>query len=210
MPKVSHARDKILDAAVSVVRAKGFAATSIDDLCAAAGVTKGAFFHHFPSKEALGVDAARHWATTTSAVFAAQGYHALPDPLERVLAYLTFRRAILDGPLGEITCLAGTMVQEAHETSRPIAAACDKAIDGHAEVVAADIAAAMRARGLEPDGRDTGWSAKSLALHTQVVLQGAFVLAKAKGGNAIAMESVDHLTRYVRFLFQTAAKGKIR
>ncbi len=45
------AKDKLLDAAVHVVRQKGYAATSVDDLCKAAGVTKGAFFHHFESKE---------------------------------------------------------------------------------------------------------------------------------------------------------------
>ena len=56
-PKVT-ARDKILDAAIATVRAKGYAATSVDDLCASAGVTKGAFFHHFKSKHALGVAAA--------------------------------------------------------------------------------------------------------------------------------------------------------
>ena len=45
------AKDKLLDAAVHVVRQKGYAATSVDDFCKAAGVTKGAFFHHFESKE---------------------------------------------------------------------------------------------------------------------------------------------------------------
>jgi TetR/AcrR family transcriptional regulator, transcriptional repressor for nem operon len=41
----------------------------------AAGVTKGAFFHHFESKEALGVAAAAYWAETTSALFATAPYH---------------------------------------------------------------------------------------------------------------------------------------
>ena len=39
-------------------------------------------------------------------------------------------------------------------------------------------------------------------LHTQAVLQGAFILAKAKGGADIAISSVDHLRRYVELLFQ--------
>jgi len=43
----TSARPKILLAALSVIRAKGYAGTSVDDLCVAAGVTKGAFFHHF-------------------------------------------------------------------------------------------------------------------------------------------------------------------
>ena len=49
------ARDKLLEAGVKLVRQQGFAGTSIDQLCLEAGVTKGAFCHHFASKEALGV-----------------------------------------------------------------------------------------------------------------------------------------------------------
>ncbi|MEP7330292.1 MAG: TetR/AcrR family transcriptional regulator, partial [Betaproteobacteria bacterium] len=45
------------------------------------------------------------------------------------------------------------------------------------------------------------WTAESLALHTQAVLQGAFILAKAKGGAAVAIESIDHLYRYIELLF---------
>ena len=199
--RTGTARDKILTAALSVIRMKGYAATSVDDLCTAAGVTKGAFFHHFDSKEALGIAAAKHWSETTSIFFAEAPYHKHADPLERVLAYIQFRRDILQGELAEFTCLVGTMAQETHQTSRLIADACNAAISGHAATLEADIAAAMRDRGLNPDGSATGWSAASLALHTQTVLQGAFIIAKARGSPAVAHDSVDHLARYVRLLF---------
>ena len=42
---------RFLDAAVQVIRAKGYSAMTIDDVCLAAGLTKGSFFHHFKSKE---------------------------------------------------------------------------------------------------------------------------------------------------------------
>ena len=87
------ARTHLLNAAFSLIRAKGYSATSVDDLCRAAGVTKGAFFHHFKSKEELAVAAAQHWSDVTGALFAAAPYHALPDPLDRVLGYLDFRMA---------------------------------------------------------------------------------------------------------------------
>ena len=207
MSRPSPAREKLLGAALGVIREKGFAATSVDDLCAAAGVTKGAFFHHFESKEALGVAAARHWSEMTGAFFAAAPYHAPSDPLERVMGYLAFRRDIIEGELAEFTCLVGTMAQELHQTSPAITAACEASISAHAERVEADIAAAMAQRGLNPDGGQTGWSARSLSLHMQAVLQGAFILAKATGGPAIARESVDHLIRYVRLLFNEKTTG---
>lgn len=192
------ARDKLMEAAVAMVRERGFAATSVDDLCKRAGVTKGAFFHHFESKEKLGVEAARHWDEMTSAFFAAQDYHQHKDPLDRVLGYIDFRRAILTGKVSEFTCLVGTMVQEAYDSSPAIRDAVDVTISRHAARLEADIAEAISVHGIELDG----WDAASLALHTQAVLQGAFILAKAKGGPDVAIQSVEHLKRYVSFLFR--------
>jgi TetR/AcrR family transcriptional regulator, transcriptional repressor for nem operon len=191
------ARTKILASALAVLRGKGYAATSVDDLCAAAGVTKGAFFHHFKSKEDLAVAAADYWSETTAAFFASAPYHAHGDPLQRLLGYIDFRKAILIGDIPEFTCLAGTMVQETYATNPSIRDACARAILDHAKTLEADIAAAVAARAVTPS-----WSAKSLALHTQAVLQGAFILAKAKGGAQVAAESVDHLRRYVELLFE--------
>ena len=199
MPKSAgktDAKAKLLDAALMVIRSKGYSATTVDDLCKTAGVTKGAFFHHFKSKDELGVAAANHWSEMTSALFATAPYHQHGDPLDRVLSYVDFRKALLQGGVPEFTCLVGTMVQETYETAPAIRAACESSIAAHAAKLEPDIEAAMRARGLTPD-----WTARSLALHTQAVIQGAFILAKASGGADIAADSIDHLRRYIEMLF---------
>lgn len=196
-PERGDARTRLLDAARDVIRQKGFTATSVDDLCQAAGVTKGAFFHHFRTKDALGVAAANHWTETTGALFASAPYHEPDDPLERVLAYLDFRRAIIDGETFQYTCLVGTMTQEVYDSAPAIRDACANSIFGHAATLEADIEAARVQRGIVGD-----WTAGSLARHTQAVLQGGFILAKATGDPDLARESVDHLIRYVRGLFE--------
>src|SRR5690349_12149464 len=126
--RMARARQKLLDAALSVIRSKGYAATSIDELCVEAGVAKGSFFHHFKNKEALGVAAAEYWSEMTSALFAAAPYHRHPDPLDRVLGYIDFRKALLTGTVPEFTCLVGTLVQEVYETCPEIRDACDASI----------------------------------------------------------------------------------
>lgn len=191
------ARSKLLDVALSMIRTKGYSATKVDDLCAAAGVTKGAFFHHFKTKEALGVASAEHWSVVTTALFAAAPYHDHADPLDRVLGYVAFRKSLLQGDVPEFTCLVGTMVQETYQTTPAIRDACDRSISAHAATLEADIQAAMDARNIAAK-----WTAQSLALHTQAILQGAFILAKAKGGPEIAAESIDHLNRYLKLLFE--------
>lgn len=198
-PERGDARTRLLEAARDVIRTKGFTATTVIDLCEAAGVTSGAFFHNFKSKEALGAAAAVYWAETTSEFFRSAPYHAHEDPLDRVLGYIDFRKSIIDGDLAQFTCLVGTMTQEVYSTYPEIRDACAASILGHAATLEPDIEAAMKARGI-----DAGWTPASLARHTQAVLQGAFILAKATDDRNVARESVDHLRRYLDLLFQSA------
>jgi TetR/AcrR family transcriptional regulator, transcriptional repressor for nem operon len=199
-PPPVTARDKLLEAGVKLVRERGYGATSVDDLCREAGVTKGAFFHHFASKEALGVALADYWSSSTGAFFDGAPYHAHDDPLDRVLGYIDFRLSLIEGTPQQFSCVAGTMVQEVFLSSDPIRIACEASISGNAAKLEADIAAAMaryKVEGIDP---------ASLALHVQAVLQGGFIVAKARGDTAPAQESIGHLKRYFELLFKPGAK----
>jgi TetR/AcrR family transcriptional regulator, transcriptional repressor for nem operon len=192
-----ESKTRFLQAALQVIRAKGYTATTIDEVCETARLTKGSFFHHFDSKEELALAAADYWTEGAGALFASSSYHARTDALERLLAYVDFRKALLTGELTDFTCLAGTMVQEVYQTHPAIREACHRSMCGHAETLEPDIAEAMRKYGVTGE-----WTARSLALYTQAVLQGSFILAKAKGGPAVAEECLDHLRRYIEMLFQ--------
>src|SRR6516164_5524903 len=153
------ARTRLLDAAMQVIRAQGYAATTVDDICRATGLTKGAFFHHFKSKEDLALAAAAHFSATAERVFGEAPYRQLADPLDRLLGYIDFRSAILARPIPEFTCLLGTMVQEAYDSHPAIRRACDAYIGAHAADVAKDIAGAKALYAPEAT-----WSTESLAL----------------------------------------------
>lgn len=145
-----------------MVRTKGYTATRIEDVCAEAGLTKDSFFHHFKSKEDLALAAAAHWQARTTWFFASAPYHQPSDPLDRLIAYIAFRKSILTGALPGFTCFVGTIIQEAYQTHPELNAACEKSISGHAETLEADIRAAMKKYRLLGN-----WTARSLALHVQ-------------------------------------------
>lgn len=197
---VPPARAKLLMAAMKLVRQKGYDATTVDELCQEAGVTKGAFFHHFENKEAVAVAATKFWTEFTGQVFATAPYHQMEDPLDQLIGYIDFRRQLLEGrSLPECTCLLGTMAQEKFETSPAIRAACFDGIHTHATEVAKMISAAKLRH-----APNATWGAESLALYTQAVIQGAFVLAKAKDDVALAADMILHMRRYVELLFHHA------
>jgi len=195
-----NTRDKLLTSAVRLVRESGYDATTVDELCHEAGVTKGAFFYHFASKEALAVAATKFWTEFTNEVFARADYHKFEDPLDQLIGYVDFRIQLLQGrSLPECTCYLGTMAQEKFETSPAIRDACFAGIHIHATDVSKMIKAAKMRHAPQ-----ASWSVESLALYTQAVIQGAFVLAKAKNDVALAADMIRHLRRYIELLFHHA------
>ena len=194
-PEKGDAKQRLLAAALKIIRTKGFTATSVDDLCRHAQVSKGAFFHHFKSKEDLGIAAAEYWQVETEKAFSAAPYHQLPRARDRVLGYLAFRRALIEGDPSDYSCLLGTVVQEVHQTSQSVRAACSASIEGHASTLESDIYEA-----LTDAGQTNVCTSMSLAMHIQAVMQGSFILAKASGQAEAARDSIDHLIRYCELL----------
>src|SRR5512136_2605561 len=70
--RAEETRGRILDAAVRKFAIAGYDAASVDDICADAGVSKGAFYHHFPTKQAVFLALLEGWLGTVD-----QGLDAL-------------------------------------------------------------------------------------------------------------------------------------
>lgn len=197
-------RTRLLLATIDLVRANGYGATRVEDVCNAAGVTKGSFFHHFESKEDLAIAAAAAWNERAARLFESAPYSLHPDPLDRLLGYVKYRRQIIAGDTWEFTCYAGTTIQETHETNPTLRDACAESIGAHVAMLERMIAQAQVAypvAKLKPT---------TLAQHMQAVIQGAFVMAKATQDRQIAIDCVDHLHRYIELLFASPPKTRAR
>ena len=57
-------RTKIVESAIKLFSSRGYNAASVDDICAEAGISKGAFYHHFESKQALFLALLDSWLQT--------------------------------------------------------------------------------------------------------------------------------------------------
>lgn len=169
---------RILDAAEKLVIDNGYAATSVDQVIAESGTSKGAFFHHFSSK----LDLARHLVDRYAANDVAQLHDALAatadveDPGERLVAFLRVFEESADQIMSEQSnCLYVSVLTERQLASTETSDQIRKAILAWREELAALVRAVPADRlpeGVDPD---------DLADHVFVTFEGAFILCRSMG-----------------------------
>jgi AcrR family transcriptional regulator len=91
----------LLQASVTCLTERGYAATSTAAVCAEAGVSQGALFRHFPTRQALLVATAEHVATRNVAAFRATTEGAAVDTVDDVAAVLAHLRAAVLSPTNQ-------------------------------------------------------------------------------------------------------------
>lgn len=72
-------RTRIMDAAVKLFSSHGYNSSSVDDICKEAGISKGAFYHHFESKQILFLALLDVWLQTIDTAIEASKDQTVPE-----------------------------------------------------------------------------------------------------------------------------------
>jgi TetR/AcrR family transcriptional repressor of nem operon len=113
-------REKLLATGLALVHRQGFTATGVQEITAAAGVPKGSFYNHFPSKEAFGLAVIDAFVEAAAPAFAALEGDA--PAAERITRHFAVTRAMLESADLSCGCLLGNLSAEAAPLSEPIRA----------------------------------------------------------------------------------------
>jgi len=193
---VSSTKKALLDAAMGLMLKKGYAATSLDEICKAAGVTKGGLFHYFAGKEALAEAVLAHFCEGRNAHLRAASFQSEADPLDRLFGILDFILGMVADPNSPKSCLLGNFAQEISETHPGLREICDRRfgeITGEYKALL-DEAKLLYKPTLDVDTQD-------LADYLTALLQGTLVLYKVQPDFTLFEKNVAHYKAYVRHLF---------
>lgn len=198
-------RDRILDAAHELVLARGFSATSVADVLAEVGASKGAFFHHFPSKAALGYALVERYARGDATILEehlALAEAAVDDPAGQVVAFVrSFEDAAGEHVMEQPGCLFVSFVYEQVPETGDIRQLVVESVELWRRRILDKLEQAATV-GRVPDGVDL----PSLADQVFTVFEGAFILARATGDPDHVRAQLAHLRRYLELLLDVPSR----
>jgi TetR/AcrR family transcriptional regulator, transcriptional repressor for nem operon len=193
-----HSKDKLLEAAHGLFLSQGFSATSVDQICRKAKLTKGGFFHYFKSKDDLGKAVLERFCASSHQAMMQSGCCTKnPDPLDRVFANLD---CVADqAKQGEKYkgCLIATFAQEMSDSHPQIQAICAQGLKGWAKMIKDDLQLAKKKYSPR-----SAIDVQSLAEYCVGVIEGAQVMAKATDNPSAIRKSIEHLKQYLEMLFK--------
>lgn len=197
MGRTSDAKERLIRTAVNLMRARGYGAVSVDDLCQGAGVRKGSFYHFFGSKRELALAALDAWWEGTRADVLEPALQSDVPPLERidrVFARVTGQQARHKAASGHLLgCPLGNLAQELAAQDPVIRARLD-AIFGHfAQYFSTTLDDACRTGALPPE-TDTEAGAQALLAY----LYGTLLLAKSADDVGVMRSLAPHALRLVQ------------
>lgn len=204
--EVPETKLKLVEAGVKLMRMRGYNATTVDDICLTAEVTKGAFFHYFKSKEDIAKAAILRFSDSRSETSQTAPYREISDPLQRVYGRLDYIKESVGGSK-HLTkgCLIGMFAQELSFTNPVLRNTCQEAFLRMANDFEKDLAAAKTVYAAGAD-----FSPKSLALFYVSIFQGSSMMAKASESNAVLLDNIELFRRYLQSFFGAPAKRPAR
>jgi TetR/AcrR family transcriptional regulator, transcriptional repressor for nem operon len=189
-----------MDAAQTLVIARGFAATTVDEVIAAAHTTKGAFFNHFPTKQALAHALIERYAAQDADLLStlmARSDRLADDPREQLLLFLGLLTDELEEWMAATPgCLMASFCYERELVDDDTEEMIVRALRLWGNTMHAKLQEVARRH---PPKADVNLQA--IADQVATTIEGSYVMVRALGDLTIVRGQMDQLRTYVKLLF---------
>jgi len=200
--EVPETKRKLVAAGVDLMRKQGFNATTVDDICSAAGVTKGSFFHYFKTKQEVAEAAVTSFREGKIQDYANAPFRKLADPLDRIFGRLDFAIEAAGGATAQTKgCLIGMFAQELAFTNPELRDVCQASFLRTSADIEKDLAEAKALHAPKAD-----FDPKKVSLFYVSIIQGGLLMAKTGESNAVLLDNIEQFRGYVKSLFGVAGQ----
>ena len=187
-------RRKLIEATTALMLRQGFNATTVDEICAEAAVTKGSFFHHFENKDDIGQAVVKAWGEFGQSLYS-EAWKTPGEPLEEIHRLFDIMEGITRRP-EPCVCLVGMLTQEMSGEHPGFRAACAHELETWTEMFRSRLEAAKQQ--LKPaadfDPAEVAWFLNSL-------WQGSALIGKARQSTEMIRNNLKLGRAYVDSLF---------
>lgn len=194
-------RTRLLDVAFAEIYTHGYQGLRVDALLEKAGLTKGAFYHHFPSKQALGLAVIDEVLAGMADLIWGQHLLQHDDPIEGIEASVAFAL----GMLGERCTTLGCPINNLAQEMSGLDEAFRERLDGVFRGIIANIATALK-RGQKRGLVRSDLDAEAAATFILASVEGAIGLAKSARSGAVLDTAMSEARRYLGSLRVTGAR----
>jgi TetR/AcrR family transcriptional repressor of nem operon len=194
-------RTQLLDAAESLFLSHGYGGASVDAILERAGLSKGAFFHHFTSKAELAHALIERYAEADRDVLTdslARAERLSRDPLQQVLILVGLYEEMLSGLAEPYPgCLFATYCYQAGLFDEPVHTIVRDSMTEWRTIVGGKLREAM-----ERHPTALAVDADDLADALLAVIEGSFVLSKSLKDPELVVRQLRHYRNYLELLFR--------
>ncbi len=194
-------REKILDAAQELILERGYVGMTVEHVLDRVGITKGAFFHHFKTKDDLAKALLRRFADKDARIYSETRERAeklSDDPLQQMLIFIRLFEEMFESLREPYPgCLFASYIYELQQFDDETRGLIEESFRKWRELLKEKFEAI--ARKYPPRAKI---EAASLADAFTVVLEGAFITGKAMNEPAVISDQLRHFRNYVELLFE--------
>jgi TetR/AcrR family transcriptional regulator, transcriptional repressor for nem operon len=198
----AETRRQLVGATTRLMMRQGFSATTVDQICAEAGLSKGSFFHHFETKEAIGLEAMAAFAQAGMDIYATASHEPAGDPLEELHRLFDIMAGLVREHGEQLMCMVGMLSQELAATNDHVR----EAGEGHMNAWVAMVAR-MLTRAKEAHRPEVDFDAESVSWMLYSIWQGSMLIGKTRKNTEMILDNLRHGRNYVDLLFNRPAQG---
>lgn len=198
----AETRQKLLDATLRLMLRQGYAATTVDQICAVAELTKGSFFHYFDSKDAVAKAAVDAFAQIGTELYSPAWQDPTQDPLEQLHRLLDIMITFNQRPDEPCVCMVGMMSQELAAVNDEMRTACSGHLQDWADRVTRMLTEAKKIHRVKVD-----FDPDQVAWFLNSLWQGSMLIGKTRGGPDMIIANLESARSYVMGLFENPPRS---